>query len=458
MLNFVNKHKPEYTRRSREFFGLTAPIFLEQAFVVSLGIVTTIMVSTVGEHALSAVSMVDSIVHLVSAFFSALTVGATIVVAQYTGRGDHAKSSGVTAQAILLSIFFGILFCAILATFRIRIIDLLFGHAEYAVIVNARLFLGIIAFSFPAIAVMMTAFGVLRGSGDTRAPMFITIFINLINVALGLVLIRRFGVAGAAFALLVSRYIGALLGVLYIIKRSRTIRFTGIKAFIPDFAVQKIILSFGIPTSIESGTFQMGKLLITVFVAGMGTAAIAANAVVGSISSIIIAPGGAFSTGVVILVGQRIGRGDTDDVRKTTYFSVVAAMIVLAVFCLLALLFMNPILSLYHTTDEMIVLIRPIFFTLLIATPLGWPASFVTPGALRATGDVKYAMVMAISSMIFVRVALAYVLGVYFGLGIFGVWLSMYSDWVVRSIFFLNRVRGDKWKGRGVVNLEEETG
>jgi len=454
MLNFINKHKPEYTTRSKEFFGLTSPIFLEQAFVVMLGIVTTIMVSTVGEYALSAVSMVDSIVHLVSAFFAALTVGATIVVAQYTGRGDHAKVSGVTAQAILLSLFFGIIFCALLAIFRTQAIDLLFGHAEYAVILDARLFLGIIAFSFPAIAIMMTAFGVLRGSGNTRAPMVITIVINFVNVILGLILIRNFGVAGAAFALLISRYLGAILGVLYILRKSKTIRFDSIKDFKPDFPVQRVILSFGIPTSVESGTFQMGKLLITVFIAGMPVAAIAANAIVNSIAGILNAPGGAFSTGAVILVGQRIGRGDTHDVRKTAYFSVVAAMAVLTVVCLLTFIFMGPILSLYYTTGEMMVLLRPVLITMFIMTPIAWPASFVTPGSLRATGDVKYTMVVAVASMIFVRVVFAYVLGVHFGLGILGVWLSMYMDWVVRGVFFLNRVRNGKWQGRGVKDTE----
>jgi len=395
--------------------------------------------------------MIDSVVILVSAFFAALTVGSTIVVAQYTGRGDHDKISGVTAQAILLSLVFGVLFCVILAVFRIPVINLLFGHAEYAVIVDARLFLGIIAFSFPAIAIMMTAFGVLRGTGNTRAPMVITIIINVVNVVLGLILIHFFGLAGAAHALLISRYIGAVLGVVYILKTSKTIRAAGIRAFRPDFAVQKLILRFGIPTSVESGTFQMGKLLIMVFVAGMGNAAIAANALVGSISGILIAPGMAFSTGAVILVGQRIGRDETDDVRKTAYFSVVLAMIVLAVLCVFTFIFMNPILSLYYTTDEILTILQPVLITLIIAMPIGWSASFVTPGALRATGDVKYTMIVAVASMIFVRVALAYVLGVYFGLGILGVWFSMYADWVVRGVFFLNRVRNGKWQGRAVV-------
>jgi len=448
--DLLARHKREYISRSREFFGLTAPIFLEQTFVVMLGIVTTIMVSSISGYALSAVSMVDSVVHLVSAFFAALTVGATIVVAQYTGRGDHGKISGVAAQAILLAIFFGVIFCALLAAFRIQIIDLLFGHAEYAVILDARLFLGIIAFSFPAIAVMMTAFGVLRGTGNTGAPMVITIAINIVNVVLGLILIRSFGLVGAAVALLVSRYIGAILGIGYILKFSKTIKFTGLAVFRSDFGVQKLILSFGIPTSIESGTFQMGKLLITVFIAGMGTAAIAANAIVNSIVGILTAPGMAFSTGAVILVGQRVGRGDMDDVRKTTYFSVIAAMLVLAVICIFTFIFMNPIISLYYTTEEMLVILRPVLITLFIATPLGWAVSFVTPGALRATGDVKYTMVVAVASMILVRVAFAYILGVHFGLGILGIWFSMYADWVVRGVFFMNRVINGKWQGKGV--------
>ena len=331
MLKFLQKHKPEYTTRSKEFFKITSPVILEQTFIVMLGIVTTIMVSSEGGHALAGVSHVDTIGNLVNAFFAALTVGATIVVAQYTGRGDREKASGVAAQAMLLGVIIGVVIAVLLAVFNYGIIDLFFGHAEYYVILESRVFMSIIAFSFPAVAVMMTAFGVLRGSGNTRAPMVITIAINLVNVGLGLLLISRFGVSGAAWALLISRYVGAILGVAYMLTKSSTIRFSGLRDFAPNLEVQKLILRFGLPTTVESGTFQMGKLLVATFVAGMGTAAIAANTVVGSISGILNAPGSAFSTGATILVGQRIGRGDSHDVRKTTYFSVITAMLTLTV-------------------------------------------------------------------------------------------------------------------------------
>jgi len=187
-----------------------------------------------------------------------------------------------------------------------------------------------------------------------------------------------------------------------------------------------------------------------VFVAGMGTAAIAANAIVNSIAGILNAPGMGFSTGAVILVGQRIGRGETEDVRKTSYFSVVAAALVLVVLCFFCYVFMGPMLSLFYTTDEMMVILRPVLITMFIVYPLFWSPSFVTPGALRATGDVKYTMIVAVISMIFVRVALAYVLGVQLGLGIMGIWFSMYADWIVRGVFYLNRVRNGKWQGKGV--------
>jgi len=195
----------------------------------------------------------------------------------------------------------------------------------------------------------------------------------------------------------------------------------------------------------------MGKLLITVFIAGMGTAAIAANAIVGSVSSILIAPGSSFSTGATILIGQRIGRGETGDVKKSAYFTVGAAMLVLLVVSIFSFLLLGPIVSLFETTDEMLVILRPVLITLVIAMPIAWPSSFITPSALRATGDVKYAMVAAIASMVFVRVAFAWVLGVFFGLGILGVWISMYMDWVVRSVLFLGRVHSGKWMGKGAV-------
>ena len=452
MLNMVNKYKTEYIGRTKELNKLIAPVFLEQAFMVAMGMVTTILVSRVDSYALPAVSVVDGILNLVLAFFGALTIGATIIVAQYTGKGDREKASGVAAQAIVLSVGFGVIFCIVLAVFRNQVIDLLFGSAAEGVILDARLFMGISAFSLPAVAVMLCVLGVLRGSGNTHIPMAITMIVNIVNLVLGLVLIWNFGVAGAAFALLIARYVGAVLGLLYIIKRSLTIRFSGISSFRPNFSIQKMILGLGLPTSVESGTFQMGKLVITVFVAGMGTAAIASNAVIASVSGILFSLGTVFSTGTTILVGQRVGRGKIDDVKKTAYFTVAASMFALFIACVIIYVFMSPMLSLYEITDEMMAILRPVIIILCIVTPIFWSASFVGPAALRATGDVKYAMVVAIASMVFVRVALAYILGVLLGLGILGVWLSMYADWVVRAVFFMLRIKSGKWQGRAITN------
>ena len=440
------KDKADFKARSKELVKLSLPIGVEQMFIALMGVITTIMVSGIGEHAMAATALVDTLGQFLGAIFAALTIGGTIIVSQNSGRGDYAQASRVGSQAFLSSIVIGSLFCVLFLAFRYQLINLFFGRADVDVLEAAVVFAGIVAFSFPLIAGMMTLFGVIRGSGNTRTPMIITIIMNIINVGLGFILIGRFGIVGAAFALVISRALGLLLGLIYITLHSKTVQFKSLKLFIPDIAIQKMILRLGLPTSAGAATFNGGKLIKQMFVATMPTHAIAAIAIVNSMAMLTGSLGMSFSQGGMILVGQRVGRKEYDDVPKTVYFSIGACIVLLTIVCIILFPLTGVLMNLYSATPEAMVVLRPGLYLLWIMTPLFWASAFVPPSALRATGDVKYEAAVAMCSMIFVRVFLAWFIGVFLGVGVFGIWVAMYADWVTRTIFFMRRLRSGKWK------------
>ena len=444
-------------KRAEELYKISVPVLLEYTFITLMGIISTVMVASVGQHAISAVGMVDSISNLIIALFSALTTGGTIVVAQYYGRGDRQAAAKSGAQAIILSALISAVILAFLAVFRVQIIDVLYGMADEDVIEASNDFMKIINFSYVPLAVLQTVFGIMRGTGDTSSPMKISVLMNVLNVLIGRALIMGFlfipplGVSGAAWGLLLSRSAGAVIAFWYMLKKSDTVRLNKPAFFKPDFDIQKIILRFGVPTSIESSLFQVGRMFTQVFIVAMGTAAIMANSVVTAVVMFIYVPGNSFFTSVMILVGQRIGRGEDEDVEKTILFSVLAGSVMLGALCLICYPLTGVIITLYKADAEAGEIIRQVFYTFLIATPLFWSMSFISASGLRAAGDVKFTMVISVSTMFIVRICVGYILGVWLEMGVVGIWLGMYSDWVVRSVIYFLRIKSGKWKNKGIV-------
>jgi len=425
---------------------------IEHISVSLMGMVSIMLISYVGEHATSALGMVDAITHLILALFAALTTGGTIVVSQYMGREDRASAKRAGGQAIMLSVVFSLVMFAVIAIFRDAILAALFAEAEADVMTAARTFLTILNFSYPIVAVTLTVFGIIRGTGDTFAPMIISVIMNGFNLVLGIILIwgLDLGVYGAAWALTASKLVGLLAAIWYLTKKAKNLRINKLKYFKPDFGRQKAILRLGLPTSFESGLFQAGRLITQVMIVYISTAAIAANTIGFAMMNFANVPGMALATGTMILVGQRVGRGQTHDIVKTSMFSLVIGFVFLMALGLLMILFRNPIFATFNPTAETMEYLPTIVISYLLIAPFFWPASFILPACLRATGDVVYPMIVSISTMFSVRILLGFVLGIVLGMGITGVWIGMYLDWVARSAFFIPRMLRGKWKGKGI--------
>jgi len=451
----------EFKNRSKELLRITLPMAAEHLSMAVIGMASAMLVSTgAGEYAVSAIGMVDSIFNLIFALFSALTVGGVIVVSQYMGREDILSAKAAGGQAVLLAtVFSTLVFIALMFGAR-PLLGALYPGADENVMDAAITFLIIVSVSFPVFALRETIFGLMRGTGDTFTPMVISIATNLLNIGLGFLLILGLnlwiinippmGIAGAGIALLITRTIGAVAGGWYITFKVKRIRLNRIKYFRPNISIQKTILRLGMPTSVESGLFNVGALIIQVLIVSMSTAAIATHAIGSSIMGFVNVPGNALATALMILVGQRIGRGNEDDVIPTMKFTLAAGAGAFAIVCLSVFLLRGVLFGLFSPTVDTLGYLNVVVVVALIATPLLWPASFIAPAALRASGDVVFPMIVTIISMLGVRVVLSFVLGVWLGWGILGVWLGMTADWALRGTCFWIRLLRGKWRGKAI--------
>lgn len=297
---------------------LTIPIIIEQTFVMLLGVCNTIMAGHIGKEAVSAIGMVDSMNNLFISFFAALSVGATVVVAQQIGQGQTKKANETAKQAIASGLVVSGMITLFLWIFRVPIINVLYGSAEELVKLDAKLYIEFTLLTYPFIAIEQISNGILRGTGDTKTPMLITMFMNVVNIILGYILIYgidaihipSFGIMGAAMAIAIARTIGTIVIIFVLLRGSKNIKIKKIYPFKFDMKIQKNIFNIGVPAGMEAVIFQTGKLLVQVFIVTMGTASIAANAIGMSISQIINVPGNALCLAATTLVGQYIGRND----------------------------------------------------------------------------------------------------------------------------------------------------
>lgn len=431
---------------------LAIPIVIEQTFVMLLGVCNTMMAGHIGEEAVSAIGMVDSINMLFISFFAALSVGATVVVAQQIGKGQSNKANETAKQAVMSGIIVSLVITLFLWIFRVPMINFLYGSAEELVKLDAKLYIEFTLLTYPFIAVEQISNGILRGTGDTKTPMTITMFMNVINIILGYILIYgldifdipSFGIMGAAIAIAIARTIGTIVIIIVLFRGSRNIKIRKIYPFKFDMKIQKDIFNIGIPAGMEQVIFQTGKLIVQVFIVTMGTASIAANAIGMSISQIINVPGNALCLAATTLVGQHIGKNDIKGAKsiliylvKFTTFSLVT----------IGILFV-PIaewLASFYTNDPDVIKLTAILIKSNSIALLAWGISFVLSAGLKGAGDTRYTMITAFIGMWVFRICLGYILGILCGIGILGIWIAMYIDWIVRGSMYLIRLRGIEW-------------
>lgn len=457
---------------------LTLPIIAEQAFLMIMGVINAIMAGQLGKEAVSAIGMVDSINNIFIAFFSALAVGGTVVVAQYSGQRNYRSANEAARHTIFSGVLLSIVITIILFIFRHGIIDILFGSAEPDVVNNSIIYLAITLLTYPLIALTSVACGVLRGAGDTKTPMKVTIIMNFFNIILSYVLIYglklgsthfmleipALGVRGAAYGIAAARTIGAVLITLVLFKGSKIIKLTIDRAFRPDFEMLRCIFGVGLPASVESLLFNGGKLIMQVFIVGMGTASIAANYVAGSVFGLINIPGAALSIAATTLIGQHMGRGEKEEARETSMYLVKITSICLLIAC--AVIFpLAPLMASAYTSNaasnaasnaEVIKIAAFLIRTSVVTMPLLWAVSFLLPAALKGAGDARYTMVVSVASMWIFRITMGYIIGIPLKQGVAGIWYGMYIDWLVRGIFFYTRLKRGKWMKNEVIRALDD--
>ena len=296
---------------------LLIPLMIEQLLNSLMGMVDTMMVSNVGSEAISAVSLVDSINTLVIQVFAAMATGAAIICSQYIGRGDHEGSNRAAKQIFLTVVVISAALTLVGLLFRQPLLHLIFGAIEPGVMEKANIYFLITVLSYPFIALFNAGAAFFRASGDAKYPMKVSVSSNLINIAGNAILIFALdmGVAGAALATLASRIFCTVVVFHRLARPGQEIVLNHYFSIRPDLPLIVKILAIGVPSGIENGMFQFGKLAIQSTVSTLGTAAIAAQAMAIIFENVNGVAGIGIGIGLMTVVGQAIGAGRKEEAK-----------------------------------------------------------------------------------------------------------------------------------------------
>lgn len=426
---------------------LIIPLILEQTLAITVGMADTMMISSAGEAAVSGVSLVDMFNNLIISVLAALATGGSVVTSQCIGAGRREEACQSARQLVFTEAAITIGISVLVLLFHRQILGLFFGQIEADVMQNAIIYLIISVFSFPLLAVYDSCAALYRSMGNAQITLKISLLMNVINVvgnAIG-VYVLKLGVAGVAIPSLVSRGVAGVV-LFTLLHNPDNLVFLARGKFKVDATIVKRILFIGIPSGIENGIFQLGRVLVVSIIAAFGTSQIAANGVANSLDSMGCIVGQAMSLAMITVIGRCVGAGEEGQVRYYTKKLLGETYFYTAVINSIILLLLPWILQIYGLGEETT---RLSYILVMIHDGMAiflWPASFVLPNMLRACNDVKYTMVVSIFSMITFRIGFSYLFGVHMGWMAVGVWAAMVIDWVFRVICFVGRYLAGTWR------------
>ncbi len=442
----IYKLEKEKLFTDKMIFYFIIPMAIEKALLRLLTIADNIMVSYLGEDFLAGLSLASQINIVIDEIFIGFVLGGMILVTQLLGN-NNTSSARKLASSLLTFLTLMSLFISMIVFFcSNNIISLLYGQLNIQSYNSAITYLRIIALTYPMQVIYLCCADLFRAMKNSKTPMKISIIMNIINILCNYIFIYQcnMGVVGAALGTLVARYFSTVIIFLLLCNRRNAVYFE-LNTKI-DFSSLKRILSLGVPTATDKGMFQLGKLGVASILSTFGSMQIAANVIVSNINLLIELIPDLVAIASTTIIGHCIGAKDLKQVKhyikKLMFIGILSTLLIMP-------LILSIICILHHLYDVS----NEAWHLAMILTMITYPSmilfyvpSFTLANILRATGDVKFVMVISILSMWVFRFGGSCIIAKYFELGVIGIKLAMVMDWTFRSIMFIIRYKSGKWQ------------
>jgi len=443
----IQKVQAKSEKSHPSLFALTWPIFIEISLYMLMGSADTLMLSQYSDNSVAAVGVSNQLLNLLIVMFSFITTGTTIVIAQLLGAGRNQEATLVAYVSLGTNFLISFVISLLMFVLAVPILHMMGLSSE--LMPDATVFLQIVGLLSFIQALIMTYSAILKSYGFTRDTMYVTIGMNLLNVAGNyLVIFGPFGfpvlgVMGVALSTSFARLIG-LTAMILIVRHRIGLQFSFKRMFYIQRTHLKKLLKIGIPSAGEQLSYNGSQMIITLFITFMGTQALAAKVYTQNLMMFIMLFGAAISQGTQILIGRLIGAKEFDAAYRRCMKSLYWA-IAISLLSSTALSLSSTHLLTFFTSNSEIIQIASLLLILTIILEPGRSFNMVIINSLRAAGDAKFPVYMAMISMWGIGLPIAYLLGIQLEMGLIGVWISFIVDEWVRGIFMYRRWRSRVW-------------
>lgn len=429
----------------RSLFMLSWPIFIDLFLHFSTLFINTYMVSQVSSHYVAAMGVGNLIFDLCITIFSFISIGCSVVIAQYLGARNTEKGRMTIHISIALNMLLGISFALFLYLFGYNV--LIRMNTPHASLSDAFSYLHILGICLIPEAVSLVLAASMRVYGKAKAAMFITLIVNGVTIIGNFYVLHsrpELGLVGVAYSTLVGRVLGVVL-LIWLLRVGLSIRLQFSGLFRWSKELLKNILHIGLPSAGENLLWIVQYATAFAFINLMGEKEAAAQTLYFQIAHLVMLFGNATSIGNEIFVGYLVGAKRFDEAYKRTFKSLKIGMLVTLVIVLLCWLFAKDIMNFLTKDKEVISLLLPLFLLSVFLEP-GRTINIVMVNALRASGDAFFPFCSAIFFMWGVSIPLGYYLGIVQGMGLMGIWIGFFCDEWLRGLTNAWRWRSKRWQ------------
>ncbi len=445
----------------KNFMIMAWPAMVESILMSLVNIVDTIMVSSCGTIAVSAVGLTTQPRMIFYSVFFALNIAVTAIVARRKGQNDREGANACLMQCLGLVAVLAVVLCG-LAVFNAEFLVTLSG-AKSDTVADATLY-----FQITMIGLMFTSFGMIingaqRGSGNTKISMRTNIVANLTNIVFNALLINglwffpEWGVKGAAVATLIGNIASFAMSFCSLLGKGKYLKFKFVGMLRWKAPLLTTIGKVALGAATEQLFVRVGFLVYSIIVAELGTADYATHTICMSIITLSFSVGDGLSSASSALIGQNLGKLRSD---LATLYAKAGQRVGLLISALLMVLFFTGgdfMLSLFAKASDpnyeyVMSVGRHLTFIIAFVAP-GQISQVIYNGALRGAGDTKFVAITSAISIAIVRPVVAFVLcnpgGIipwYAGIGIYGAWISLLLDQYIRLVFSASRFSSGKWQ------------
>lgn len=424
------------------------PMLLGNVFQILNTLIDSIIVGNfLGKSSVAAIGASYPVIFALISLIIGITSGITIIISQYFGAKDMDKVKRSVDTAYIF-LFFASIFVSLVGIYFCKDIFYLLNLPDN-VMPEAVRYMRIYLLGIIFMAGFNGTMAILRGLGDSKTPLYFLIIATVLSICVELLLIVYFGmgIEGAAYAALVSQAIAFLIATLYLNKKNAYIRISFTKIYF-DRDIFKKSLRIGLPSGLQQMFVALGMVAVLRIVNDFGTDTIAAYTIAGRIDSFASLPAMNFAMALMAFVGQNIGAGNLNRVKRGYKSSLIIMSIFSIFISVLVFLFSKSLMSIFNQDPE-VIRIGSSYLMIVCSFYVLFSTMFVNTGIFRGAGDTLVPMFITLFSLWLIRIPVAYFLSR--SMGVSGIWWSVPIAWFAGMVATIIYYRTGKWKNRAVV-------